>query len=102
MDTFKLNKADGFYYAPPIDPDDTLDYKLDLAKPLDGDAIAGVVWSRDPAGITIVGVGSFTSTTASVRLTAATLGGTWTISARITTASGQVFDRSFKITCAQR
>ena len=42
MNTFKLNKTDGFYYAPPIGPTEELNYTLDMVRDLDGDTIASV------------------------------------------------------------
>ncbi len=94
----------GQWFAPPIDPEDELDYQLIFDKLLiDDDTITNVTWSATPAGITIVTAkNSFTETTATVWLSGATLGSVFTITAHVTTEQGRVIDRSFKVVCRAR
>lgn len=96
MNTFKLNKTDGFYYAPPIGPTEELNYTLDMVRDLDGDTIASVTWTV-PAGIT-KDSDSFSGTEISVRLKNPTPGqGPWIIQALVTGTSGQKYSPYFKI-----
>jgi hypothetical protein len=99
-------RAEGFYYeagvywAPSIDPNERLDYKLDFTDALGADTIATVVWT--------VGTGltkhteSNDNTSATIWLKDGVLGSTVTVTCKITTAGNRVFERSFKIKVADQ
>lgn len=89
------------WYAPPIDPHEEKDYQLTLTKLLGVDTIASVTWEAT-SGITIVtGKNTNTTTTATVWLSDGTAGQVYTITAKIITAQGRQFDRSFKLVCRE-
>ncbi len=86
------------------DPNAVLDYGLDWGVPLKswlaGETIASVAWTVPP-GLTQVSA-SNSDTVAKVRLSGGTVGVTYTITCRITTSTGQVEDRSFRVVIRER
>lgn len=98
MTSFALN-ADGYYYAPPIDPDEELDYTLDLTGVLGADTISSVSWAATTGITEVTAKRSNTTATATVWLKLATLGGIFTVTASVTSVGGRKLDRSFKIKC---
>jgi hypothetical protein len=84
------------------DPDDSLDYAIDMAQQmtLDGDTIASVVWSV-PTGLT-EGASTVTTTKVSVVLSGGTAGSSYDITGTITTAGGRVYERSFTVEVVDR
>ena len=98
MTSFALN-ADGYYYAPTIDPDEELDYTLDFAGMLGADTISSVSWAAATGVTEVTAKRSNTTTTATVWLKLATLGGIFTVTASVITVGGRKMDRSFKIEC---
>lgn len=80
------------------DPNATLDYSVDWADWLDGDSISTSAWVVD-SGITVAvsPAASNTADTATVWLSGGTLGESYTITNRITTAAGRIADRSIVI-----
>jgi hypothetical protein len=82
------------------DPNAVLDYSVDWTRWLNGDTIATSAWTV-PAGLTKV---SDTSTTkaATVWLSGGTIGQSYTVTNRITTAGGRTEDRSFDVKIADR
>lgn len=101
--------ATGFQYdaeGPWIakDPNAVLDYSLDWGVPLNswlaGETIASVAWTAT-AGLT-VGAASNTTTVAKVRLSGGTVGQVYTVSCRVTTSTGQIEDRSFRVRVQER
>lgn len=83
------------------DPDASLRYTIDWSAWLGSDTIAGApAWSVD-AGITLVG-SSNTTTTATVTLSGGTEGTTYKARCRVTTAAGDVDDRTIEITVETR
>lgn len=93
-------KADGYNYAPPIDPEEELDYKLDLTAVIGQDSVSGCTWEVDVANVTIVTAkNTFTTSSVTVWLKNGVLGTTTLVTAHITTTGGRKYDRSFKIEC---
>lgn len=86
------------------DPNAVLDYAVDWGAPLNswlaGETIASVAWTV-PAGLT-QGAASNTNTVAQVRLSGGTVGQTYTVTCRITTSTGQIEDRSFRVVIRER
>ena len=86
------------------DPNAVLDYAADWDVPFDswlnGQTIASVAWTV-PAGLT-KGAESNTTTVAQVRLSGGTVGVTYTVTCRITTNTGQIEDRSFRVVVRER
>lgn len=72
------------------------DYTIDWSRNAPGDAISAVVWTI-PAGLTNVST-SNTSTTASIRLSGGTIGQSYSVTCKVTRASGEVDERSITIT----
>ena len=93
-----MKRADGFWYAPDIDPVDELDYTLDFTDLLNGDVISGTpAWTATP-GLTIVtGKNTNTATKATVWLKSGALGSLVTVECTIVTAGQRTFNRAFKI-----
>lgn len=91
---------DGFYWAPPIDPSDLLDYVMDFSGILGSDSIATVSWAVTGTGATEVsGLRSNTAKTATVWLNGGVAGQDAMITASVVSVGGREFDRSFKILC---
>lgn len=74
-----------------------LDYKLDFSAWLDADTISSVAWTI-PSGIVQEAGAANTATTATVWLSGGTVGVTYPITCRVTTASGRVDDGTFNLT----
>lgn len=98
MPTAFKKDALGFYIDK--DPNANLDYEIDWTRWLDGDAITGSVWTV-PAGLNKTSE-SQTTSKAKVWLSGGTLAATYTVTNRITTASGRVDDQSFRVMMAER
>jgi hypothetical protein len=86
------------------DPNAVLDYALDWADPLNswlGDqTIASVTWTVAP-GLTLVSQ-SNTPTVAQVRLSGGTVGTTYSVACRITTNTGEIDKRTFRVRVQER
>lgn len=77
------------------DPNETVDYIINYNEWLNGDIILSSVWIV-PSGITSVS-SSNTSSTATIWLSGGTLGATYIVTNRTTTAAGRIVDRSIRI-----
>lgn len=82
------------------DPNAVLDYAVDWSRWLAGDEIATSTWTV-PAGLTKLG-DSTTTTRATVWLAGGTVGQSYTVTNRITTAGGRTEERSFIIRVEER
>ena len=82
------------------DPNAVLDYVVDWTTWLNGDTIATILWTV-PAGITQDSE-SESTTSATVWLSGGTVGETYQLVNRITTAGGRTEDRTIRITIVQR
>ena len=82
------------------DPNAVLDYVVDWTTWLNGDTIATSVWTV-PSGITQDSE-SESTTSATVWLSGGTVGETYQLVNRITTAGGRTEDRTIRITIVQR
>ena len=76
------------------DPDEVLDYVRDWTAVLDGDTIATSTWTP-PTGIT-VDSNSHTDTTATAWISGGTLGQSYDVLNRVTTAGGRTFDKTLR------
>lgn len=95
------------------DPDATLTYGMAWADWLDGDTLSTAVWTV-PAGITkgtasinaapidVDGVSQAANTVALVSLSGGTAGIDYTVTCRVTTAAGDIDDRSIVVACRER
>ena len=84
------------------DPDATVDYSIDWSCYLAaGDTISAAEWASTPTGLTVEG-SSFTDSTATARVSGGEIGVAYTLTSRVTLASGQVDDRSIILTCVSR
>lgn len=83
------------------DPDEILDYAIDLSRELVGragsvsDIIVGAVWTLAD-GIS-ESSSSFTTDVATIWLEGGTVGNTYEVSAEITTLNGRLYKRSFLV-----
>jgi hypothetical protein len=82
------------------DPNAVLDYSIDWTRWLAGDQIATSEWII-PSGLTKM-ADSKTSTSATVWLSGGSVGQSYTVTNRITTAAGRTEDRSFTIRIEER
>ena len=82
------------------DPNAVLDYSIDWTRWLAGDQIATSEWII-PSGLTKM-ADSKTSTSATVWLSGGSVGQSYTVTNRITTAAGRTEDRSFTIRVEER
>lgn len=82
------------------DPDEVLDYVRDWTAILDGDTIATSTWTPD-TGITVAS-SSNTTTAATVWVSGGTLGQTYGIRNRITTAGGRTHDKTLHFTIVSK
>lgn len=82
------------------DPDAILDYVIDWSTWLDSDTISTSVWVV-PSGIT-EDSDSNTTTTATIWLSGGTLGTSYSVVNRITTAAGRTDDRTITITIREK
>lgn len=82
------------------DPDEVLDYVRDWSAVLDDDTIATSTWTPD-TGIT-VDSSSNTTTTATVWVSCGTLGQTYGVRNRITTAGGRTYDKTLHFTIVSK
>jgi len=82
------------------DPNAVLDYSIDWTRWLAGDQIATSEWII-PSGLTKM-ADSKTSTSATVWLSGGSVGQSYTVTNRITTAAGRTEDRSFIIRVEER
>jgi len=82
------------------DPNAVLDYSIDWTRWLAGDQIATSEWMI-PSGLTKM-ADSKTSTSATVWLSGGSVGQSYTVTNRITTAAGRTEDRSFTIRVEER
>lgn len=81
----------------PKDPDEVLDYQIDWSGRLDeADTIATSTWTV-PDGLTEGAPDSFDDTTTTVWLTGGTLGTTYDLLNRVTTAGGRTMDQTMKL-----
>jgi len=78
------------------DPDALKDYAVDWTDWLDGDTIAASQWIDATDDLTIES-DSFTSTVAIAWISGGTVGQTYVVTNRITTAAGRIDDRSIEI-----
>lgn len=83
----------------PKDPDEIKDYEFDWAEILGTDTIASSAWLvASGSGLVITSpAASFTATTTTFWSSAGTLGETYSILNRITTAGGRTYDRTRKL-----
>ncbi len=82
------------------DPSAVLDYMIDWSRWLKGDTIQTSQWTV-PAGLALVSQTN-TTTTTTVWLSGGTAGQTYTVTNRITTASGRTDERSIIIKVEDR
>jgi hypothetical protein len=82
------------------DPNAVLDYNIDWTRWLAGDQIATSEWII-PSGLTKV-ADSKTAASATVWLSGGSVGQSYTVTNRITTAAGRTEDRSFTIRVEER
>jgi hypothetical protein len=83
------------------DPDETLDFGLDLTDWLeDGDAISSASWTV-PTGMTEVSESTSSPTTA-VMTSGGTAGTTYRLKGTVTTTDGRVLVRRIAVHCAER
>lgn len=82
------------------DPDAILDYSFDWTKWLAGDPGLSAPWTA-PAGISKVNE-SFSAGVATVRLSGGTVGQQYDVLNRITKTTGEVDDRTLRVTIVQR
>ena len=82
------------------DPDAELDYTIDWSVWLDGDQIISSEWIV-PAGL-IRGSSSHTTTSCTVWLSGGSVGQSYIVTDRITTAAGRIEDRSFTVRVEER
>lgn len=81
----------------PKDPNEVKDYRLDWSEFLGGeDTITGSTWTASGTGLTI-NEDSFTDTATTVWLSAGTLGATYSLLNRVTTAGGRTYDQTARI-----
>ena len=123
----KFEYREGEWFAPPISPDDSIDFELDFIEFLalrredDGeyvlddegnillaDELDEVLWTAEPtlsldSTITIVTAAlSHTERTAKVWIKDAEIGEIYRITASVTTTGNRHFSRSFKTVCRKR
>ena len=77
-----------------------LDYRIDWSLWLDGDTISTSTWTLE-SGITKA-TDTFTDTITTIWLSGGTLGTTYTVSNRITTANGRTEDRTIEVSVVDR
>jgi hypothetical protein len=82
------------------DPNAVLDYSIDWTRWLAGDQIATSEWIV-PSGLTKI-ADSKTTVSATVWLSGGSVGQSYTVANRITTAAGRTEDRSFTIRVEER
>ena len=87
-------------FAAVKDPQATLDYRFDWSAWLTPDTISSVTWTV-PVGITQTAATN-TTTTATIWLSAGTVGTRYTIVCRITTAAGRIDERSLIVSVQQK
>lgn len=78
---------------PAKDPEEVLDYKIDWTKRLGADTIIASDWPDPPAGITVDSA-LFSAKTTTIWLSGGTLGKSYTLTNRITTAAGRTMEQS--------
>lgn len=84
------------------DPDATLDYSIDWTDWLNGDTIASMEYLAD-TGITVeTAMCTETDTSSFLWLSGGTLGETYDVVCRITTAAGRIDDRTLRFKIKQR
>lgn len=95
---------DGFDWAPAIDPNDELDYTIDVTDVIGANDLANVTWDVSPVGSMVAFNNSFAAKTATVWLRTPTLGQEYLVTGHFTDNSvpPRKFDKSFKILCKQR
>lgn len=84
------------------DPDSTVDYEVDWSAELTAmgdDTIVSAEWVV-PTGITLTDE-SNTTTTHTIWLTGGTLGASYTVTSRITTAGGRIEDQSITLSVVE-
>lgn len=81
------------------DPNEVLDYTLDWSERLDSDTIDTSAWSFavDPDSALVIDSDSETATTTTVWLSGGTIGETYELTNRITTAGSRTMDQTCKI-----
>lgn len=82
------------------DPDARLDYRVDWTSWLDSDTIANSEWII-PTGI-VYEADTFDTTSATVWLSGGSLGSSYEVVNRITTAAGRIDDRTITIIIRQK
>jgi hypothetical protein len=82
------------------DPNAVLDYSIDWTRWLAGDQIATSQWII-PSGLTKM-ADSKTASSATVWLSGGSVGQSYTVTNRITTAAGRTEDRSFTVRAEER
>jgi hypothetical protein len=85
---------------PNKDPNELLDYQIDWLPRLVDDTIATSAWTI-PAGLTNASE-TFTNQTTTVWLSGGTIGETYSILNRITTAGGRTMDQTVNLTIASK
>jgi hypothetical protein len=83
------------------DPGSTLDYIIDWTNWLGSDTVSGVVYTPDSGITTSTAIGgsatSNTTTTTTINLTGGTVGTIYNIKCEMTTSSGRVVIRNFRV-----
>lgn len=96
-------KSDGYFYAPPIDPVDELDYTLDFTEILGSDVIVTAIYASVGGTLqTVPSKATFTDKTATVWLKSGTSGQVSTVTITVYTLGTRTIERSFKMNCVQR
>lgn len=85
---------------PSKDENETLDYVIDWSDRLDDDTISLSAWTL-PSGITQASA-LYDNTTTTIWLSGGTLGSTYDILNRITTAAGRTMDQTVRIKIANK
>jgi hypothetical protein len=93
-------RNDGFYWAPPIDPDDHLDYVMDMGFALKDDTIDSVLLVTGK-NITVESHTN-TATTVTIWVKDGIVRKVAEVMFRIRTVGGRTFDRTFKIDVQQQ
>jgi hypothetical protein len=84
------------------DSNATLDYGVNWAPWLGTDTISASAWTVQTGLTTATPAPSFTTTTTTIWLSGGTVGTTYTVTNRVTTAAGRIDDRTFTIQVIDR
>lgn len=79
---------------PSKDPDEVLDYEIDWTTRLAGDTILTSTWTISPDSLLVKNSDTFTGSTTTIWLQGGTLGKTYELTNRVTTAGGRTMDQT--------